>query len=139
MAKQYRAPTIINKIMMLITKLGVGSTWTLVTTGRKSGEERRVPVTPIDVDGVEYLVSPYGEVGWVHNARANPEVVLVKGSHVRLVRLREKTQDAPHVVKAYWDAESFPRKFMDVPGEASVEDFAAVSGRFPVFEVDDKG
>jgi len=139
MAKEYKAPTMINKVTMLIAKLGMGRSSTLVTTGRKSGEERRVPVTPIDVDGVEYLVSPYGEVGWVHNARANPAVVLEKGSHVRRVRLVEKTQDAPQVVKAYWDVESFPRKFMDVPGEATVEDFAAVSGRFPVFEVDDIG
>lgn len=139
MAKEYQPPTTINKITMLITKLGIGPTSTLVTTGRKSGEERRVPVTPIDVDGVEYLVSPYGQVGWVHNARANPEVVLEKGSHRRRVRLVDKTQDSPHVVKAYWDAESFPRKYMDVPGEATVEDFASVSGRFPVFEVWDIG
>ena len=139
MAKAYKAPTTINKITMLVTKFGVGPTSTLVTTGRRSGEERRVPVTPIFVDEVEYLVSPYGVVGWVHNARANPEVVLEKGSTSRRVRLVDVTRDAPQVVKAYWDAESFPRKYMDVPGDATVDDFASVAGRFPIFEVRDLG
>ncbi len=44
----------------------------LTTTGRTSGEPRQVPVSPIAMGGQEYLVSPYGNVGWVHNARANP-------------------------------------------------------------------
>ena len=139
MAKEYKAPTTINKITMLIAKLGIGPTSTLVTTGRKSGEERRVPVTPKVIENAEYIVSPYGEVGWVHNVRSNPEAILEKGSHSRRVRLVEVTADTPQVVKAYWDTESFPRKFMDVPGEATVEDFASVTGRFPVFEVQDIG
>ena len=139
MAKEYKAPTTINKITMLVTKLGIGPTSTLVTIGRRSGEERRVPVTPMVVDGVEYLVSPYGQVGWVHNARAEGAATLEKGSDARSVRLVEVTRDAPQVVKAYWDTQSYPRKYMDVPGEATVEDFVSVAGRFPVFRVEDIG
>jgi hypothetical protein len=62
----------INRITSAVARLGVGRTQVMTTTGRKTGERRRVPVSPIVVEGVEYLVSPYGEVGWVHNVRARP-------------------------------------------------------------------
>lgn len=138
MAKEYQAPTTINKIVMWINRLGVGRSETLTTTGRKSGKPREVPVSPIDVGGQEYLVAPYGEVSWVHNARANPTVTLRSGGSVKRRRLVEVTDEAAHVAKAYWDKEKFPRQYMDVPGEADVSDFASVAGRFPVFRVDEQ-
>lgn len=138
MAKEYRAPTTINKIVMLINRLGVGRSETLTTIGRRSGEGREVPVSPIEVDGEKYVVAPYGEVGWVHNARANPEVTLRSGGDARPKRLVEVTDEAADVVKAYWDREKIPRAYMDVPGDAEVSDFAGVAGRFPVFRVEER-
>ena len=138
MAKEYKAPKTINKIMMLVNRAGIGPSETLTTRGRRSGEVRKVPVTPIVVDGAEYIVSPYGEVGWVHNARAEPEASLSKGSAERSVRLVEVSDDSAAVVKAYWDVTPVPRPYMDVPGEASLEDFTSVAGRFPVFRVDER-
>lgn len=139
MAKEYHAPKLINRAAMFFNGLGVGPSQTLTTTGRKSGSPRSVPVTPILVDGVEYLVAPYGEVGWVHNARADPEVILRSGRKIRDCRLVDVTDQAAAVVKAYWDKQRIPRPYMEVPGEAAVEDFASVAGRFPVFRVDEGG
>lgn len=138
MAKDYQAPKTVNRVMMWLSRLGAGPTQTLQTTGRKSGKGREVPVTPIHVEGEEYIVAPYGAVSWVLNARANPAATLRRGSHVRQIELIDVSEEAPEVVKAYWDKMPYPRRYMDVPGEATVEDFASVAGRFPVFLVEDR-
>jgi deazaflavin-dependent oxidoreductase (nitroreductase family) len=141
MAKKYRVTgmtRLFARIMSLTTNLGLGRTILLTTTGRRSGEQRQVPVTPISEGGVEYIVSPYGEVGWVHNVRALPLAKIKKGRSVREVTLVEVTGEVPGLVKAYYEREAFARPFMDVPGDAGVEDFAKVAERFPVFRVEEK-
>lgn len=138
MVKEYRASKLFNGIVKWASRLGVGQSQTLTTTGRKTGKPREVPVSPIEVEGQEYLVSPYGDVSWVKNARANPSVTLRRGGTSRRGNLIDVTDDAAHVVKAYWDREKFPRPYMDVPDDAEVSDFAAVAGRFPVFRVEEE-
>lgn len=138
MVEEYRAPTTVNKIFMWMNRLGLGRSETLTTTGKRSGKPREVPVSPIEVEGQEYLVAPYGEVSWVHNARANPSVTLRSGGTVRQCRLVDVSHETPHVVKAYWDREKFSQKYMDVPGDADVSDFASVAGRFPIFRVEEE-
>ena len=95
-------------------------------------------MTPISEDDVEYLVSPYGNVGWVHNVRALPSAKIKRGRSVRHVTLVEVTGEVPALVKAYYEREAFARPFMDVPGDAGVEDFASVAERFPVFRVEER-
>ena len=107
----------------------------LTTTGRRTGEVRDVPLRPVRHDGRTYLVAPYGEVAWVHNARAQPEATLRRGREVRRVVLHEV--DHPEVVKRYYDREPIASRFMDVPGDGDVGDFASIPGRFPVFRVDE--
>jgi deazaflavin-dependent oxidoreductase (nitroreductase family) len=138
MAKEYHPSKFFNRVMTWTSRLGMGRSETLTTIGRRSGESREVPVSPIEVDGREYLVAPYGAVSWVENARANPSVTLRHGSTSRRRVLIEVTEGAAHVVKAYWDREKFPRPYMDVPGGAEVPDFAEVAERFPVFRVEEQ-
>ncbi len=45
----------------------------LTVAGRKTGRARSTPVRLIHQGGSSWLVSPYGEVAWVHNARAAAE------------------------------------------------------------------
>lgn len=117
-----------------MARLGVGNFTVLVTTGRKSGHPREVTVSPISNGEGDYLVSPYGDSGWVLNARANPSVTLIRGGSSSDVTLVEV--DKPQLAKAYYEREGFARQFMDVPGEATVDDFASVAGRFPVFRIE---
>ena len=141
MAKKYRVTgmtRLFARIVSLTTSLGLGRTALLTTTGRRSGEQRQVPVTPISEGDAEYLVSPYGDVGWVHNVRALPSAKIKKGRSVREVTLVEVTGEVPGLVKAYYEREGFARPFMDVPGDAAVEDFASVAERFPVFRVEEQ-
>lgn len=136
MAKEYKAPKLINRLATWLSRIGVGRSVELTTTGRKSGRQRQVPVSPITIDGTEYIVAPYGSVSWVENARANPDVVIRKGLTSRRARLVEVTPEAAHVVAAYYDREAFPRQYMDIPDEPTEEDFEKVSGSFPVFRVE---
>jgi len=55
---------------------GVGHSETLTVIKRVSKEPQKIPVTPVEVDGVTYLVSARGETQWVKNVRANPNVKL---------------------------------------------------------------
>lgn len=67
--RRYRAPSSIVRVFNNFSaKVGFGSQ--LTVAGRKSGQPRTVVVTPIEVDGAEYLVSPRGQSDWVLNLRA---------------------------------------------------------------------
>lgn len=137
MVKEYTAPKAFNWLITQLSRLGVGSSVELTTTGRTTGEPRSVPVTPITVEGVEYLVAPYGSVGWVENARANPRATMRSGRNSRDVELVEVTADAARVVAAYYQRERFPRPYMDLPDTPSMADFEQASGLFPVFRIQD--
>lgn len=137
MAKEYTAPTTVNSIVKLINRTGIGRSKTLTTLGRKSGELREVPVSPIAVDNETYLVAPYGAVSWVLNARADPSASLQSGRSIRDCRLVDVTGDVPHVVKAYYERETFPRRYMDLPESPTIEDFEKARELFPVFRVED--
>lgn len=139
MAKKYVVTSVtrdVNRVTSFFARRGWGRLQLLTTTGRSSGESREVPVAPIEVGGVEYLVAPYGSVSWVKNVRANPQVQMRKGKTVRSCVLHEVTGDAAEVLEAYWDKEPFTHQYMDVPESPSVEDFAASGDAFPVFRVD---
>jgi deazaflavin-dependent oxidoreductase (nitroreductase family) len=137
MAESYQATGGIrafNKVMMGLARMGFGPSSVLTTTGRRTGLKRMVPVSPITIDGNEYLVSPYGEVDWVRNARSNPAVSLMRGSRTRSVHLVEVTE--PKVVVAYHGREKFARRYMDLPDSPTEGDVEAKAGLFPVFRVD---
>jgi hypothetical protein len=58
-------------LMRPLIRLGVvPGTYLLTVRGRKTGIPRSNPVTLVDGDqGRRWLVAPYGDVGWVRNAR----------------------------------------------------------------------
>lgn len=69
MAKQYEvtpSTVRVNRLTSSMARLGMGRTEVMTTMGRQTGQPRAVPVSPIEIDGVKYIVSPYGEVSWVH-------------------------------------------------------------------------
>lgn len=136
MVKEYKAPRAFNRIMTLLARIGIGSIVELVTTGRKTGRPRSVPISPITREGTEYLVAPYGSVDWVQNLRAHPRATLRKGSKSRTVDLVEVTDDSPEIVAAYYERERYSRPYMDVPAAPTVEDFRKARGLFPVFRIE---
>jgi hypothetical protein len=64
---------VFNRIAMA-TRRGPFETLTVIK--RVSKQPQKIPVTPVEVDDVKYLVSAYGETQWVQNVRANPNIKL---------------------------------------------------------------
>ena len=78
--------SIVNPLVTALDKIGIraSSTVELETTGAKTGQPRRVPLTGrADHDGA-WVVSQHGRrAGWAHNITANPEVRVRVGDEWR--------------------------------------------------------
>ncbi|WP_127792518.1 nitroreductase family deazaflavin-dependent oxidoreductase [Agromyces sp. LHK192] len=112
----------------------------LTVTGRKRGEPRSTPITPIEVGGRHWLVSPYGTVEWVKNLRADPEATLARRRTVRRFIAREASAaEAGPVLKRYVAIVPIARPYFSAGPQDPAGAFAAEADRHPVFEVIDPG
>jgi deazaflavin-dependent oxidoreductase (nitroreductase family) len=73
----------------LVSRLQTGGVATLTVPGRRTGRARTVPVIPVEVGGIRYLVSPYGESDWVRNLRAAGKATLARKGKVETVQASE--------------------------------------------------
>lgn len=141
---QYQKPgalttCLVNPLITTLTKLGlsVRGSHVLAVRGRKTGKMQEVPVNPVEVDGVRYLVAPRGDTQWVRNLRAAGEAELRVGQRREHIHARE-TENAfkPPVLRAYlrrWKRET--GKFFGVDDQASDEDLARIAPDHPVFQI----
>ena len=73
----------VNKAMIGLSRLGVTFGPVVLTVpGRKSGKPRSTPVTPMTVDGREYIVGGLPGSDWAANARAAGEGTLQRGRRI---------------------------------------------------------
>ncbi|MCC2309334.1 nitroreductase family deazaflavin-dependent oxidoreductase [Cellulomonas chengniuliangii] len=108
----------------------------LTTIGRRSGRPITHPVTPVEHDGRRWLVSPYGQVSWVHNARAAGRVSLQRGGRTEECTVRELgPREAAPVLKQYLAITGPPRRYFRADRKAPVAEFAAEAHEHPVFEI----
>jgi deazaflavin-dependent oxidoreductase (nitroreductase family) len=109
----------------------------LETRGRRTGRILRVPLVVAEVKRHRYLVSMLGEnADWVRNVRAsNGEAVLRHGT-VEQVRLQEVavSERAP-ILRAYLKRAPGARPHFDIAVDSSLEEFARVAPRVPVFRI----
>ncbi|MGO8948427.1 MAG: nitroreductase family deazaflavin-dependent oxidoreductase [Ktedonobacterales bacterium] len=127
-----------NAVLVTLLRRGlpIGPFYLLTVQGRKTGEPRHLPVTPIIHHDQWWLVSPYGEVNWVRNVRAAGEVLLTRGRHRRTFFVRELTtgESAP-ILKEYVTRFAIVRPYFDATPEAPLEAFQAESAYHPVFQL----
>jgi deazaflavin-dependent oxidoreductase (nitroreductase family) len=141
MARTYRLGTARKAVNVLVTamlRLGVGSKsgYLLTTTGRRTGRPRTTPVILVEGDGERWLVSPYGQVGWVLNVRALPEVSLRRGRTTELLHAEEAgAQAAGTVLRRYVGQVPITAPFFDARAEDPESAFAAEAPRHPVFRL----
>ena len=91
----------------------------------------------VEGDGRRWLVSPYGDVQWVRNARANAEVVLARRGRTETLRAEEvDAATAAPALRTYLRSARVTRPFFDVGPDAPEEAFAAEAPRHPVFRLD---
>ena len=139
-ARQYRpgrSRHLENTIMSALARAGLVPRSCLLTTrGRKTGRRRTNPVVPVEHDGRQWLVAPYGPVSWVHNARATRRVSLTRRRNTRDYTIREVPPDeAGPVLKRYVRMAPSTRPYFQATKDSPVEDFVAEADRHPVFEL----
>lgn len=132
-----------NKVMVALSRLGISfgdkGPVVLTVTGRKSGTPRSTPVTPMIVDGEQYVAGVPG-ADWIANVRADGRARLERGRRVEQVRVVELP-----------DEEAAPllrRLPTEVPGwvgflkkgqlitDGTPEEFEALVGTVPIFRFD---
>jgi deazaflavin-dependent oxidoreductase (nitroreductase family) len=147
MSKRIRPPWWLkpaNKLIIRMSRLGLSfggeSPVVLTVVGRKSGRERSTPVTPMTVDGKEYVVAGYPGADWVANVRAAGEATVARGRDVRRVKFVElSAEDARPLLRVLPENVPTGVGFMKRVGlveEGRPEEFEALAGRISVFRLD---
>src|SRR6187402_2816461 len=119
-----------NRLVRLLLRLGLmpGPTYLLTVPGRRTGRPMSTPITLVEDGGERWLVAPYGDVGWVRNARAAGQVTLSRGGRSQTLPIRELSPaDAAPVLQRYVTRVAITRP--DSPLTA----FETESPRHPVF------
>ncbi|HEX7084551.1 MAG TPA: nitroreductase family deazaflavin-dependent oxidoreductase [Gaiellaceae bacterium] len=143
--RPYRAPgwfdrKVMNPALRGLMRLGV-SAWgsrVLEVRGRTTGEPRRVPVNPLELDGQRYLVAARGETHWVRNLRAAGEGRLLLGGRREQITAVELTDaEKEPILRAYlrrwkWEVGQF---FDGVGADSPAEELARIAPLHPVFRI----
>jgi deazaflavin-dependent oxidoreductase (nitroreductase family) len=140
MARTYRlgpARRAVNGLFTVLIQNGIGgrNNYLLTTTGRKTGRKRTTPVTLIENPGERWLVSPYGNVGWVYNVRDLPEVSLSRAGPRSRCAEEAGTEVAGRILKQYVCTVPVTAPFFDAKFAGPVERFAQEADRHPVFRL----
>ncbi|GHO47292.1 nitroreductase family deazaflavin-dependent oxidoreductase [Ktedonospora formicarum] len=117
--------------------IAVGPFSFLTVQGRKTRKSYTLPVTPIKQQGVLFVISPFGEVSWVRNARAAGVVSLSRGRwHERLAVHELSPQESAPLLKTYLTRFlPFVRSSFAVTPQSNLAEFAAEAPRHPVFQL----
>jgi deazaflavin-dependent oxidoreductase (nitroreductase family) len=110
----------------------------LIVRGRTTGTIRTTPVVPVRDGDRTWVVSPFGEVGWVRNARAAGRIELHRGDEHTTYAVREvDAHEAVPVLRRYLSMPSrfFVRRHVDVTTKSTDDAIAAEAERLPVFEL----
>jgi deazaflavin-dependent oxidoreductase (nitroreductase family) len=135
-----RAQRVADKMLGRMLRRGRGPSFMQLLTvrGRHSGQLRTTPVVPVVDDGLVWLVSPFGEVEWVRNARAAGRVQLARGDTRLDYDVRElDVHEATPVLRRYLSMPSarFVRRDFDVSSTSDDAAIAAEVPRHPVFRL----
>ncbi|MHA7649833.1 nitroreductase family deazaflavin-dependent oxidoreductase [Mycobacterium sp. ML4] len=134
----------LNKVFIQMSKLGMNfggeSPVVLTVPGRRSGKPRSTPVTPMTLDGKQYVVAGFPGADCVKNVRAAGEVTLNRGRKSERVRLVElPATEARPVLRAFPTEVPTGVGFMKRSGlvkDGRPEEFEALAGRCAVFRFD---
>ncbi len=111
----------------------------LTVRGRKTGNSYSIPVSLIEREGKRWLVSPYGQVNWVKNARAVGEVMLSRGGKTETLKIQElDAMPSAPILKEYVKLVSFVRPYIDAQLDSPLEAFEAEAAQHPVFLLEAK-
>jgi deazaflavin-dependent oxidoreductase (nitroreductase family) len=134
-----------NKVFMVMLRLGLpvsGKEGPVVLTvpGRKSGQPRSTPITPMYVGDLRYVVAGFPGADWERNARAADTATLTAGKKSETVRMVELTADeARPLLRQFPTLVPTGVSFMKRSGlvaKGTPDEFEALAGRCAVFRFD---
>lgn len=132
-----------NKVIIALQRLGIviGTMRVLSVPGRVTGELRTTPVSPLTVDGQDYVIGGLSNADWVRNARKAGWGVVAAGRRKRTrVDMVELPVEQRGVILA-----QFPSKVphgvpffqkIGVVEKGTPEEFEAAADRCPVFRLE---
>lgn len=116
--------------------LGPSQRYLLTVVGRKTSTLRTTPVSLLFDGSTRYLVGPYGEVGWVRNAREARVVTLTRGSRSeRFSVVPLQGAEAGLILRRYLKLEPITRAYFSVSEDASDQAFEGQVHTHPVFKL----
>jgi len=127
----------VNAIMSPLTRVGLAGrhAYLLTVRGRNTGKAYSTPVILVE-NGERWLVAPYGEVGWVRNARAAGRVEISRAGRSEALLIEEVApEQAAPVLKQYLKSAPVVRPFFDVKPDSAIEEFVTEAPRHPVFRL----
>jgi deazaflavin-dependent oxidoreductase (nitroreductase family) len=132
----------VNRLVRALSRIGlaVGPVHVLTVPGRRSGEPRPTPVTPLTVDRRRYVIAALPEGDWARNVRAAGHGELTSGRRRTPVTLTEVTDsDRRRTVMRAFPAE-VPRGVsffvrLGLVTKADPDEFEAAADRVAVFEI----
>ena len=112
----------------------------LMVAGRRTGVQRRTPVTLYERDGARYVVGGFPGADWVRNLRAADQAVIVVGDREERVRPVELDADSAEPILRAWpsvtpDGVAIMREVGVVP-DTTPDALAALAGVCPVFRLE---
>ncbi len=114
--------------------IGPSQRYLLTVAGRKTHTPHTTPVSVVTDGAARYLVGPYGEVGWVLNAREAGIVTLSRrGRTERFSLVPIKAAEAGPILKRYLKLEPITKPYFEVSVDAPAEAFGALAATHPVF------
>jgi len=134
-----------NKVFMVMLRLGLpisGKEGPVVLTvpGRKSGQPRSTPITPMYVGDLRYVVAGFPGADWERNARAADTATLTAGKKSETVRMVELSADeARPLLRQFPTLVPTGVSFMKRSGLVTAgtpDEFEALAGRCAVFRFD---
>jgi len=140
-----RLVPIANRLVRRLAALGVplGPNVLLTVRGRTSGLPHTFPVALMKTDGRLFIQSPYGQVQWVKNLRADGRATLTRSGKAEEVDAVEVTPEqagpilqaaiAPYLRNRLGAAVS--RVFVPLPPDASADDYVEHVRSHPMFEL----
>lgn len=122
--------------MFLVLGIPIPQTYLLTVRGRRTGRLHTVPVTLVQRGSHRWLVSPYGEVDWVRNARAAGHVTLRRGRWSETVAVvPSPPEEAAVVLREYVRRIPVVRPYFDARPHDSLDAFLAEVDHHPVFRI----
>lgn len=115
----------------------------LTVTGRSSGLPRTFPVAILELEGRRYVQSPFGDVNWVRNLRADGRATVTRGGQPQPV---QATEIVPEVAGPLLHDALAPYlrwrvgavlvgRFFHLGRDATLDDYVSEARRHPMFEL----